>query len=148
MRTQRAGQQGFTLIELITVIIILGILAAVVVPKYMDLTAKAKEGAAKGAVSEGLARINLGYANYVLQTNGATPPFTDAGLTDAPPAGIGLGAGAVTAGTGIVIGDYALVFTRDTVGGNYVKVDAYTATGTPRALSGSILASGNATWPG
>jgi prepilin-type N-terminal cleavage/methylation domain-containing protein len=37
------NQKGFTLIELIMVIVILGILAAVVVPKFFDFTGKAHE---------------------------------------------------------------------------------------------------------
>ena len=39
----RIGSRGFTLIELVIVIIVLGILAAVAVPKFVDMTQKAKE---------------------------------------------------------------------------------------------------------
>jgi MSHA pilin protein MshA len=41
LKQSRKNTQGFTLIELVVVIVILGILAATVAPKYIDLTAEA-----------------------------------------------------------------------------------------------------------
>lgn len=42
-------QQGFTLIELVIVLVLLGILVAVAVPKYTDLTVDARDSAAAAA---------------------------------------------------------------------------------------------------
>lgn len=41
-------QKGFTLIELMIVIAIIGILAIIAIPRFVDLVDKAREGATKG----------------------------------------------------------------------------------------------------
>ena len=56
------NQKGFTLIEIIAVLIILGILAAVAVPKYLDMTGEAHEAAVDGALA-------AGSTNYILSLN-------------------------------------------------------------------------------
>lgn len=44
----KKANSGFTLIELVVVIVILGILAAVAVPKFFDLSGEAETAAAQG----------------------------------------------------------------------------------------------------
>ena len=55
---KRTRQAGFTIIELVMVIVILGILAAIALPKYVSLQTdarKAKLNGAKGAIASAMA---------------------------------------------------------------------------------------------
>ena len=56
----RMNRKGFTLIELVTVIVILGILSAVALPVYLDYRQDAKVAACKGM----LGAVRSGIANY------------------------------------------------------------------------------------
>ena len=60
------NEKGFTLIEIIAVIIIMGILAAVAVPRFFSMQEDAKIAALNGGLSEAAARFNHAFAKYIL----------------------------------------------------------------------------------
>lgn len=67
------NQKGFTLIEIIAVLVILGILAAVAIPKYMDIQNEARTKAAQGQIAEVKGRLSTSLAGYMLSNNGSMP---------------------------------------------------------------------------
>ncbi|HBB67998.1 MAG: hypothetical protein A2X28_07350 [Elusimicrobia bacterium GWA2_56_46] len=61
--SDKKGGAGFTLIELMIVVAIIGILAAIAVPKFSDMIRKSQEGATKGRLSTLRAAIHIYYGD-------------------------------------------------------------------------------------
>ena len=101
MLDQRAKAPGFTLVELLIVVIILAILAAIVVPQFSSSTQDAKISALDNSLANVRSAIDL-----YRQQHGAYP-----GLNTAVPAA-GCAAGTKGAGTGVTGAQAATAFTE------------------------------------
>jgi type IV pilus assembly protein PilA len=123
---KKSAQEGFTLIELMIVVAIIGILAAVALPAYQDYTVRAK-------VSEGLSLA--GSAKTAVVENAVNAKPFNAGWTT-PAATANVSSLAITQGTGVITITYATAIAA--AGANVIAM-VPTSSGT--ALAGTATAS-------
>jgi len=117
MKKGLKNNRGFTMIELIVVIVIIGILAAIAIPRYLDLRDNAQLAARDGMTGALRAAASLTYANYAVNNTAV------AGITPAIVVGQLQDTGGITATAGgfaatINAQPYAWVFTAPATVGN------------------------------
>lgn len=75
---RRSSQQGFTLIELMIVVVVIGILAAIAIPNFISMQARAREGNVKANMHT----LQVAIEDYSIQNDSAYPISAGSVLPD------------------------------------------------------------------
>ncbi len=114
LQSRLHNEKGFTLVELLVVILIIGILAAIAIPSFLSQTAKGKDASAKSAARN----AQTAAETYNVDNNGSYSAMTPAKLLVIEPTLNEVGA----SGSGLAVptanaSDYSITVTDPTTSG-------------------------------
>jgi len=139
---KKSLQQGFTLIELMIVVAIIGILAAVAIPAYQDYTIKAKVSEATSLSSPARTAIGVACSDGTLSST--LKQTTDLGLSVAASYSGKYTSSVTAAGTSTTAGTVTIVMKKIgssvSAGQTIVYTAACGAGGTTWSISGTVKA--------
>lgn len=138
------NQKGFTLVELIVVIVILGILSATALPRFISVTNEARTAAVQGLAGGLRSAVTVAQARY-FATGTATSPITMADTSSVAVGTVGAAAGVPTgtaAGIGAIMRCESAVTCQ---GATIVLVAGGSSTWTPSGGSATCQATYNDT---
>ena len=117
MTKRSVRRQSFTLVEIIAVLLVIAILAAVAAPKFINMATDARDKIAMTAVGEVKSTLNVAYARLYLASEGVTTGITGTAVVAAVPYIVGTN----------TIGDMEVSIA---VAGNVVTITGLTVNGT------------------
>ncbi|PKN67688.1 MAG: prepilin-type cleavage/methylation domain-containing protein [Deltaproteobacteria bacterium HGW-Deltaproteobacteria-12] len=131
MNMRMKNEKGFTLVEIIAVLVILGIMAAVAVPKYLSMVEDARSQSAQGAIAEVKGRLSAAQAKYMMNTGGTAPSNTELFTYATGANGYGSAANLTNLGS-----DFGVTVAS----GNPITISVTSVGGQPASVSGNFTA--------